>query len=141
MVAGQRGAVMGVIATMGVIVGADVPMFLGAMIIGPLAALVIKVFDKMIDGKIKPGFEMLVNNFSIGILGMIPALLAFVAVGPLMTGFSRTLGVLVYQIVELKLLPLVSLLVEPAKILFLNNAINHGVFTPPPWCRTGSCHG
>lgn len=130
MVAGQRGAVMGVIATMGVIVGSDVPMFLGAMIVGPLAAVVIKAFDKMIDGKIKPGFEMLVNNFSLGILGMILAILTFLVVGPVMTGFSKVLGSLVYQIVEMKLLPLVSLLVEPAKILFLNNAINHGVFTP-----------
>lgn len=130
MVAGQRGAVMGVIATMGVIVGSDVPMFLGAMIVGPLAAVVIKAFDKMIDGKIKPGFEMLVNNFSLGILGMILAILSFLVIGPVMTSFSKLLGSLVYKIVKMKLLPLVSLLVEPAKILFLNNAINHGVFTP-----------
>lgn len=130
MVAGQRGAVMGVIATMGVIVGADVPMFLGAMIVGPLGALIIKTFDKMIDGKIKPGFEMLINNFSVGILGMLFALLTFLVVGPIMTGFSKILGSLVYKIVEWKVLPLVSILVEPAKVLFLNNAINHGVFTP-----------
>ncbi len=35
MVWGVRGGVVGVIATMGVIVGIDIPMFIGAMIMGP----------------------------------------------------------------------------------------------------------
>ena len=33
-------------------------------------------------------------------------------------------------LVDNSLLPLTSIFVEPAKVLFLNNAINHGVFTP-----------
>ena len=77
-VAGMRGGVIGAIATMGVIVGADVPMFIGAMIMGPLSGWVIKKFDKLIEGKVKAGFEMLVNNFSIGIIG---AILAVIALG------------------------------------------------------------
>ena len=46
---------------MGVIVGTDIPMFMGAMIAGPLGGLAIKRFDRAIDGKVKSGFEMLVN--------------------------------------------------------------------------------
>ncbi|WP_040557320.1 PTS mannitol transporter subunit IICB [Reinekea blandensis] len=130
MVGGERGAVAGAITTMGVVVGADIPMFLGAMLVGPLGGLAVKKFDEQVHGKIKPGFEMLVNNFSLGIIGMIVAILAYLVIGPIVEALTTALGNGVGAIVEMKLLPLVSILVEPAKILFLNNAINHGVFTP-----------
>ncbi|WP_314854824.1 PTS mannitol transporter subunit IICB [uncultured Microbacterium sp.] len=130
MVYGARGGVVATIATMGVIVGTDIPMFLGAMIMGPLAAWVTKQMDRLWDGKIKPGFEMLVNNFSAGILGMILAIVGFFVFGPVMLGVSTVLGSVVDWLVSLNLLPLLSSIVEPAKVLFLNNAINHGVFTP-----------
>lgn len=126
----ERGGVVATIATMGVIVGTDIPMFLGAMIMGPIAAWITKQMDKLWDGKIKAGFEMLVNNFSAGILGMILAIAGFFAFGPIMLGISTALGAAVDWLVSLQLLPLVSIIVEPAKVLFLNNAINHGVFTP-----------
>lgn len=130
MVYGERGGVVATIATMGVIVGTNIPMFLGAMIMGPLAALLTKWMDRIWDGKIKPGFEMLVNNFSAGILGMLLAIVGFFVFGPLMLGISAVLGAAVGWLVAVNLLPLVSIIVEPAKVLFLNNAINHGVFTP-----------
>ncbi|WP_210611421.1 PTS mannitol transporter subunit IICBA [Priestia flexa] len=126
----QRGAVVGAIATMGVIVGADIPMFLGAMIVGPLGGYVIKKFDQLIDGKIKTGFEMLVNNFSAGILGGILAILAFLGISPAVDAFTQALIVGVDWLVGAGLLPLTSILIEPAKILFLNNAINHGILSP-----------
>ncbi|HKT58203.1 MAG TPA: PTS mannitol transporter subunit IICB [Microbacterium sp.] len=130
MVYGERGGVVASIATMGVIVGTTIPMFLGAMIMGPFAALVTKWMDRIWDGKIRPGFEMLVNNFSAGILGMLLAVLGFFAFGPVFTYVAEGLGAAVQWLVSLGLLPLLSIIVEPAKILFLNNAINHGVFTP-----------
>ena len=126
----HRGGVVGAIATMGVIVGSDIPMFLGAMIMGPLGGYVIKKFDQLVEGKIKSGFEMLVNNFSAGILGGMLAILSFIAVGPAVTVFTGLLVTGVEWLVETGLLPLTSILIEPAKILFLNNAINHGVLTP-----------
>ncbi len=115
---------------MGVIVGTNIPMFLGAMIMGPLAAWITKQMDKLWDGKIRPGFEMLVNNFSAGILGMILAIVGFFAFGPVFLGISAVLGSIVAFLVQFNLLPVLSIIVEPAKVLFLNNAINHGVFTP-----------
>ncbi|CAK6487919.1 PTS system mannitol-specific EIICBA component [Pantoea sp. Nvir] len=130
LVGGDRGGVVGAITTMGVIVGADMPMFLGAMIAGPLGGWAIKSFDRAVDGKIKSGFEMLVNNFSAGIIGMLLALLAFLAIGPLVEGLSHILAAGVNLMVQNNLLPLTSIFVEPAKILFLNNAINHGIFSP-----------
>lgn len=130
LVGGDRGGVVGAITTMGVIVGADMPMFLGAMIVGPLGGWAIKHFDRWVEGKIKSGFEMLVNNFSSGIIGMLLALLAFMAIGPLVEVLSKGLAYGVDVMVQNNLLPLASIFVEPAKILFLNNAINHGIFSP-----------
>ncbi|HWM05712.1 MAG TPA: PTS mannitol transporter subunit IICB [Actinophytocola sp.] len=130
LVHGQRGAVIGAIATMGVVVGADVPMFLGAMIMGPLAALVLKGFDRLVEGRIRSGFEMLVNNFSTGIIGGALALLGVIGIGPIVEALTRAAGNAVDFLVDNSLLPLVSIIVEPAKALFLNNAINHGVFGP-----------
>lgn len=130
MVHGQRGAVVGAVATFGVIVGAEVPMFLGAMIIGPLAAYVIKLFDNAIEGKVRPGFEMLIDNFSAGIVGGAFAILGKLAIGPIVEGLTRAAGNGVDWLLDHNLMPLVSVLVEPAKVLFMNNAINHGVFSP-----------
>ncbi|MDU5500391.1 MAG: PTS mannitol transporter subunit IICBA [Enterobacter sp.] len=130
LVGGDRGGVVGAITTMGVIVGADMPMFLGAMIAGPLGGWAIKKFDVWVDGKIKSGFEMLVNNFSAGIIGMILAILAFLGIGPAVEVLSKVLAAGVNFMVAHEMLPLASIFVEPAKILFLNNAINHGIFSP-----------
>lgn len=130
IVASKRGAIIGAIATMGVIVGADIPMLIGAMIMGPLAGLVIKYFDKITEGKVPTGFEMLVNNFSIGILGFILAIIGFYAIGPAIVIATSFIESGVKIIVEKGLLPLVSIFIEPAKILFLNNAVNHGILTP-----------
>ncbi|WP_312984190.1 PTS mannitol transporter subunit IICBA [Atlantibacter sp.] len=130
LIGGDRGGVVGAITTMGVIVGADMPMFLGAMIAGPLGGWAIKHFDNWVDGKIKSGFEMLVNNFSAGIIGMILAILAFLGIGPLVEALSKVLAAGVNFMVVHDMLPLASIFVEPAKILFLNNAINHGIFSP-----------
>ncbi|MEH3136517.1 MAG: PTS mannitol transporter subunit IICBA [Mycolicibacterium neoaurum] len=130
MVHGNRGAVVGAIATMGVVAGADVPMFMGAMIMGPLGGWCMKKLDALWEGKIRPGFEMLVDNFSAGILGMLLAIFGFFGIGPIVSGFTRGAGSAVDFLVNNNLLPLTSILIEPAKVLFLNNAINHGVLTP-----------
>ncbi len=125
-----RGGVMGAVATMGVIVGAEIPMMLGAMIVGPLGGWAIKKLDDALEEKIPVGFEMLYNTFSIGILGMILALIANVAIGPVVVAFSNAAGAAVDWLVNARLLPLAAIIIEPAKILFLNNAINHGVLGP-----------
>lgn len=130
VVAGVRGGVIGAIATMGVIVGSNDPMFLGAMIMGPLAAWIIKKFDKLVENKVKAGFEMLVNNFSLGIIGAILALVGLKGVTPLVSMLNGWMEAGVGFFVEHGLLPLTSIFIEPAKVLFLNNALNHGILSP-----------
>ncbi|KXS50229.1 MAG: PTS system, mannitol-specific IIA component [Halanaerobium sp. 4-GBenrich] len=130
LVAGIRGGVIGAVATMGVIVGSDIPMFIGAMVMGPFGGWTIKKVDQLFEGKIKSGFEMLVNNFSAGIVGGLLAILAYQIIGPIVGGLNEVLRLGVNAFVSRGLLPLASIFIEPAKILFLNNAINHGVLGP-----------
>ncbi|WP_332634031.1 PTS mannitol transporter subunit IICB [Halalkalibacter flavus] len=130
MVYDLRGGVVGATATMGVIVGADIPMFLGAMVMGPLGGWLIKQVDKYFENKVKSGFEMLVNNFSAGIIGGALTIIAYVGVGPIVYTLNQTLASGVNFLVTNNLLPLASILIEPAKVLFLNNAINHGILGP-----------
>lgn len=130
MIHEQRGAVVGAIATMGVIVGSDVPMFIGAMMMGPLGGWCIKKFDERFGHRIRAGFEMLVNNFSSGLIGFALAIIGYYAVGPIVSILTEWLGLGVAAIIQAGLLPLANIFIEPAKILFLNNAINHGILTP-----------
>ncbi len=125
-----RGGVVGAIATMGAIAGASVPMFLGAMVMGPLGGWSMRKLDELWSHKIRPGFEMLINNFSAGIWGGFLAVIGFVVAGPFVEAFSKVASNVVDTLVNNNLLPLTSVFIEPAKILFLNNAINQGILTP-----------
>lgn len=130
MVGGRRGAVMGAIATFGLIVGADIPMFIGAMIMGPLGGWVIKKFDDSVKGKIPAGFEMIVNNFSLGILGFFLMIFSFLVTGPAIQAANNLVASAIQVLIDTGLLPLLSLINEPAKVLFLNNAIDQGIYYP-----------
>lgn len=130
MVYEERGAVVGAVAAMGVIVGSSVPMFIGAMIMGPLGGWCIKKFDQLFQEKIKSGFEMIYNNFSSGILGMVLAIFGVFVVNPLVTAGSNFMSRGVDWIISIHMLPLANIFIEPAKILFLNNAIGNGILVP-----------
>lgn len=131
MIGGDRGRVVGAIAVMGAIMSnTEITMLMAAMVMGPLAGFCIKKFDEAMDGHMPAGFEMLINNFSAGIIGMVLAMLGYVVIGPVMSGILSILSAGVNLLVTNGLLPLVSIFIEPAKVLFLNNAINHGIFTP-----------
>ncbi len=134
LVGGDRGMVIGAIAVVGCIAGVGgtdgQPMLMAAMAVGPFAGWVIKKFDQAMDGHMPAGFEMLINNFSVGIIGMILAIIGYYIIGPFMTAVLSVLTAGVDVLVNKGLLPLAAIFIEPAKVLFLNNAINHGIFTP-----------
>ncbi len=126
----RMGGVVGAIATMGAIVGSEQKMLVAAMVLGPLSAWLLKKIQDAYDGHVKSGFEMLVNNFVAGFLAFGLSLFAYVAIAPVMEGLLNILSTGVDWLVQRHLLPLVHIFVEPAKILFLNNAINHGILFP-----------
>jgi PTS system mannitol-specific IIC component len=130
MVHGQRGAVVGAVATLGLVVGSKLPMLLGAMIVGPLAAYVLKKVDGLTNRITPAGFEMLVDNFTAGIVGAAAAVVGVWGIAPIIRRFTTTAGDGVEWLIHHHLLPLASVLIEPAKVLFLNNAVNHGVLAP-----------
>lgn len=127
---GQRGGVIGAFTTMGVIVGSDITMFSGAMIMGPFSSWLLKKFDHAVEGKIKPGFEMLINNFSLGILGFALAILGYLIIGPVVNAIIAFLTPGINFLIAKKLIPLLAVFMCPAQVLFLNNAVNHGIISP-----------
>ena len=130
LIGGKRGAVMGGIGTMGVIVGADIPMFIGAMVMGPLGGYLIKHIDKRLEKHIPAGFEMVINNFSLGISGMLLCLLAYEVIGPAVMEANNLVKQGIEALVSTGFLPLLAVINEPAKVLFLNNAIDQGIYYP-----------
>ncbi|PJW33512.1 hypothetical protein CWM42_26135, partial [Escherichia coli] len=80
LVGGVRGGVAGAITTPGAIVGADMSLFLGPMLAGPLPGCCIIYFDRWVDGTIKSRFDILVHNFSAGTIGLILAILLFLGI-------------------------------------------------------------
>lgn len=130
MIHGVRGGVVGATATMGAVVGTDIPMFLGGMIMGPIGGWIIMKIDEALEDKVPVGFEMLVNNFSAGILAVVLVIIGIIAVGPIVESVSNVAGGIVDWLVNARLLPLAAIIIEPAKVLFLNNALNHGVLAP-----------
>lgn len=129
-IAGHRGGVVGVVATMGVVIGSNTPMFLGAMLMGPIGGWCVKKFDELTKGKINPGLEMLVDTFSLGIIAMLLSLGGFLFIGKVVGGITHVLSLGVNWMLAHKMNPLLSLIIDPAKVLFLNNAVNHGIMTP-----------
>ncbi len=130
LVAGDRGAVAGAVGTIGLIVGGEIPMFLGAMIMGPLSAWIIKKFDQLIEGKVAAGFEMVVNNFSLGIIGLLLCLTSFTVIGPIIEAANGAVTQMIEGLVSFGVLPLLAVINEPAKVLFLNNVIDQGIYYP-----------
>jgi PTS system, mannitol-specific IIC component len=130
----HRGGVVGALGAFGAItvaqVGAGIPMILGAMIVGPLGGWLIKKFDAWVQPKTKAGFEMLVNNFSAGLMGFALSLVSYMAIGPAVEALTSLMAKGVNFLIVANLIPLANIFIEPAKILFLNNAINHGILTP-----------
>jgi PTS system mannitol-specific IIC component len=130
LVHGPRGGLVGAVATMGMVAGSSIPMFIGAMVMGPLGGWLMKKVDQKLDRHVPVGFEMLINNFSAGILGMGLALIAYTSAGPMVAGLTVALSAGTRKITTAGFLPLIALFVEPGKVLFINNAINHGVLAP-----------
>lgn len=126
----RRGGVIGAFATMGMVIGSEVTMLVGGMIMGPLAAWILKKFDKAIEGKVKTGLEMLVDNFALGLIGVLLCVLGYAVAAPMMTAIQDVLASGVNFMTDHNLLPLTALFVQPAQVLFLNNAINHGILVP-----------
>lgn len=130
LVYGEKGAVIGAFTTMGVIIGSDISMLLGAMIIAPLSAWLLKRLDQFVEPFIPIGFELLIGNLTVAFLGAAIAVIGCVWIAPAITSLSSVFSAGVNILQKNNLLPLTAIFIEPAKVLFLNNAIGQGILTP-----------
>lgn len=130
MVYDYRGGVVGSVATVGVIIGAEIPMLIGAMIMGPLAAWLLKLIDGAVEKHIPTGFELLINNLVSAILGATLAIVGLLLLAPAIESFTGVFSGGVDFLQKNGLLPFTAIFIEPAKVLFLNNAIGQGILTP-----------
>lgn len=130
MVYGEKGAVIGAFTTMGVIIGSDTTMLLGAMIIAPFAAWVLKKVDAFVEPHTPVGFELLIGNLTTAVTGAVIAVIGCVLLAPAITSLSNVFAGGVAVLENHNLLPLTAIFIEPAKVIFLNNAIGQGILTP-----------
>lgn len=126
----ERAGVVAAIAVIGMLVDAEDPQMLGAMVIGPLVGWSVFLFDKYVYPRVRPGYEMLVRNFSAGILGMLFGYLSLLFIGPFIVGVTNRIGLFVGWLIQRNLLLFTNVFIEPLKVLFLNNTLNHGILTP-----------
>lgn len=126
----KKGGVVAVVAILGLIASNDQPMLLGAMVLGPLCGYLVLRLERLQSLYTPSGFEMLLSNFSTGLLAMLLAIFSLYVLGPLLEGLNVALAVAVTFVLDHGFLFLSAIFIEPAKIMFLNNAINHGVLSP-----------
>lgn len=126
----QRGAIVGAIATLGIIVGSTAPQIVGAMIMGTLAGKVYDFFENKVKEQFTIGYEMLIHNLLVGIIGGVCCLLGMIVITPLISSVSQMISQAILWLTEMKMLTLAHVLLEPLKVLFFNNIINHGILTP-----------
>jgi PTS system mannitol-specific IIC component len=132
MIGGQRGGVIASFVMVGLVAGntTSYSMILPSMCVGPIIGYLIKKTDQWLERRTPPGYELLIYNGAAGLVGTLTAVVCYLYVGPL---FARTMQ-MIYQeallLAQSQLLPLISVIIEPSKLFFFNNVINHGILEP-----------
>ncbi|UOF91087.1 PTS mannitol transporter subunit IICB [Fodinisporobacter ferrooxydans] len=130
LLGGQRGAVVAAVVTMGLTQASSVPMIIGAMAIGLFTGWLIQWIDKKLEHRLPAGFELLLANFIAAIVAVVLTLICFAFLGQVVSSFIKDMNHVLEIIVNSDWLLLSSVLIEPAKVFFFNNVINHGILAP-----------
>ena len=125
-----RGGVVGAIAVSGMLVGNLTSPLFGAMIMGPLSGFILLRFDRFFFKKVPIGYEMLVRNFSAGLVGGTLCICGLLFFSSWMATILLAINQGLYKLITYGALPLLNLFFEVLKVFFFNNAINHGLLTP-----------
>ena len=126
----HAGGAIAVLAVSGMILADKNSAILGAMILGPVCGYVWKHLLEPWTRKVVPGLEMLTRNLAAAVTGMGFALVAYIGLAPFIHALTQVLMMGVNALWERNLVCLVSLVIEPCKVFFLNNCINHGILLP-----------
>lgn len=126
----EMGGLVGAITSIGVLMVENAPVITGSILLGGVGGYIADKLYERIQRKIRMGFEMLTKNVTIAIIGSIFAMLSYFIMAPILVGVDTFLLKGISELIEIHMLPLASVLIEPAKVFFLNNNMNHGILVP-----------
>ncbi|MDO4306662.1 MAG: hypothetical protein Q4C77_07490 [Eubacteriales bacterium] len=129
-IAGRSGGILAVLMVAGVLT-ADVHVgILAAMIAGPVGGAVWKYAGSRMKERVGSSLQMLAGNLLIGILGSLLAVLGYYILEPAVTWWAEGISGCLKALIEHRLLLLANVFIEPMKVFFLNNIVNHGMLVP-----------
>ena len=126
----HAGGAIAVMAAAGVMIADKNCAILGAMILGPVCGLLWKHVLEPLTRKAVQGMEMLTRNLVAAIVGAAFSIAAYYVLTPVLSAVTHVIMMGVDWLIAHKLICLTSILIEPAKVFFLNNSIHHGILLP-----------
>lgn len=126
----HAGGAIAVMAAAGVMIANKNCAILGAMILGPICGLLWKHVLEPLTRKAVQGMEMLTRNLVAAIVGAAFSIAAYYVLTPVLSAVTHVIMMGVDWLIAHKLICLTSVLIEPAKVFFLNNSIHHGILLP-----------
>lgn len=126
----HAGGAIAVMAAAGIMIADKNCAILGAMILGPVCGLLWKHVLEPLTRKAVQGMEMLTRNLVAAIVGAAFSISAYYVLTPMLSAVTHVIMMGVDWLIAHKLICLTSVLIEPAKVFFLNNSIHHGILLP-----------
>lgn len=126
----HAGGAIAVMAAAGIMIADKNCAILGAMILGPVCGLLWKHVLEPLTRKAVQGMEMLTRNLVAAIVGAAFSITAYYVLTPVLSAVTHVIMMGVDWLIAHKLICLTSVLIEPAKVFFLNNSIHHGILLP-----------
>lgn len=125
----KYGGITAVIIMGGVLAQYKIGSLLEPIFIGAAGGYSIKKYGEFIKKYEYPGYEMLINNLGLASIGL--SLIWLINKGlPFYEEFQLLFQQnVVSRLFNVEYLPLYSIIIEPSKVFFMNNFINHGIFS------------
>ncbi|MDW2800210.1 protein-N(pi)-phosphohistidine--sugar phosphotransferase [Clostridium boliviensis] len=130
MCGGEVGGLAGTLAASVVVMAEPVSAMILSVTAGGVAGFLCKKGLDRIKNWIPSGFEMLFSNLYLASLGLLAGGAAYVLLIPEAEWMLGFLGNGLSLMIDRGIIPFISFVVEPLKIIFFNNWINHGIFLP-----------
>lgn len=127
---GHRGGLVASLAVLGLIQSSDIPMIIGAIFFSPPIGSVFSKLEKAVKGYFPIGSELLLTNIIDAMVSILLLFLMCFIIGPILNNGILLLNRGLITFIQSDWLPFVSFVIEPAKVLFLNNISNHGIVGP-----------
>lgn len=129
-ISGKPGGILAVLAVSGILCADTSLGLLSGMAAGPAAGFIWKYTWGFLEKKVPSSMQMLMRNLTAGVIGGGLAALGFYFLTPIFWAIERGIALFIHELLNRNLTGLLSLIIEPAKVFFLNNILNHGILVP-----------